>query len=246
VADGVDAVRRACREEIKAGADYIKIMANGGVASPTDPIAFLGYSKDEIRAAVEEAAMAQTYVAAHLYTDEAIGRAVAAGVRSLEHCNLIEEATARQAAEAGCIACPTLVTYQALKEEGASLGLPPESVAKIDTVRLKGLESLEIMRRAGLTMAFGTDLLGDMHRHQSEEFVIRGRVLPAIEVIRSTTVHAARLLRMEGRIGAVAPGAFADLIVVEGDPLQDLALLTGQGRHIGAIMLGGRFVKGGG
>lgn len=243
LADGVDAVRRACREEIKAGADYIKIMANGGVASPTDPIAFLGYSKDEIRAAVEEAAMAQTYVAAHLYTDEAIGRAVECGVRSLEHCNLIEESTARKAAEAGCIACPTLVTYEALKEEGASLGLGPESVAKIDTVRLRGLDSLEVMRRAGLTMAFGTDLLGEMHRHQSEEFVIRGRVLPAIEVIRSTTVHAARLLRMEGRIGVVAPGAHADLIVVEGDPLANLSLLTGQGQHLSAIMLGGRLVK---
>jgi imidazolonepropionase-like amidohydrolase len=243
LADGVDAVRRACREEIKAGADYIKIMANGGVASPTDPIAFLGYSKDEIRAAVEEAEMAQTYVAAHLYTDEAIGRAVECGVRSLEHCNLIEEATARKAAAAGAIACPTLVTYQALKDEGASLGLPPESVAKIDTVRLKGLESLEKMRRAGLTMAFGTDLLGEMHRHQSEEFVIRGQVLPAIEVIRSTTMHAATLLRMEGQVGVVATGAFGDLIVVDGDPLKDLGLLTGQGKHIPAIMQGGRFVK---
>ncbi|WP_372622662.1 metal-dependent hydrolase family protein [Falsiroseomonas sp.] len=243
LADGVDAVRRACREEIKAGADYIKIMANGGVASPTDPIAFLGYSRDEIRAAVEEAQMAQTYVAAHLYTDEAIGRAVECGVRSLEHCNLIEEATARKAAAAGAIACPTLVTYQALKDEGASLGLPPESVAKIDTVRVAGLESLDRMRRAGLTMAFGTDLLGEMHRHQSEEFVIRGQVLPAIEVIRSTTMHAAKLLRMEGKIGAVAPGAFGDLIVVEGDPLKDLSLLTRQGKHIPVIMQAGRFVK---
>jgi imidazolonepropionase-like amidohydrolase len=243
IADGVDAVRRACREEIKAGADYIKIMANGGVASPTDPIAFLGYSKDEIRASVEEAAMAQTYVAAHLYTDEAIARAVECGVLSLEHCNLIEEKTARAAAAAGAIACPTLVTYEKLKTEGASLGLGAESVAKIDTVRLAGLASLEKMRNAGLTMAFGTDLLGEMHRHQSEEFVIRGRVLPAIEVIRSTTMHAAKLLRMEGRIGVVAPGAFGDLVVVEGDPLKDLSLLTNQGAHLSAIMQGGRFIK---
>jgi imidazolonepropionase-like amidohydrolase len=243
IADGVDAVRRACREEIKAGADYIKIMANGGVASPTDPIAFLGYSMDEMRAAVEEAAMAQTYVAAHLYTDEAISRAVDAGVSSLEHCNLIEEATARKAAKAGAIACPTLVTYEALKNEGASFGLGAESVAKIDTVRLAGLASLEKMQRAGLTMAYGSDLLAEMHRHQSDEFVIRGRVLPAMEVIRSTTVHAAKLLRMEGQIGTVEPGAFGDLVVVEGDPLKDLSLLTGQGRHLSAIMQGGRFIK---
>jgi len=243
IADGVDALRRVCREEIKAGADYIKIMANGGVASPTDPIAFLGYSRAELLAAVEEAELAQTYVAAHLYTDQAIARAVECGVHSLEHCNLITEETARKAAAAGAIACPTLVTYQALKDEGASLGLPAASVAKIDDVRLAGLESLEKMQRAGLTMAFGTDLLGEMHRHQSEEFVIRGRVLPAIEVIRSTTVHAAKLLRMEGKIGIVAPGAYGDLVVVEGDPLKDLALLTHQGKHLSAIMQAGRFVK---
>ncbi|WP_424814506.1 amidohydrolase family protein [Roseococcus sp. YIM B11640] len=243
IADGVDAVRRACREEIRAGADYIKLMANGGVASPSDPIAFLGYSESELRAAVEEASMAQTYVAAHLYTDDGIARAVRCGIRSLEHCNLITVETARAAAEAGCIACPTLVTYQALKEEGASLGLGPESVAKIDDVRLAGLESLEKMRSAGLTMAFGTDLLGPMHRRQSEEFTIRGQVLPAAEVLRSATVHAAKLLRQEGRIGCIAPGAWADMIVVDGDPLADLSLLTGQGRHLAAIMQGGRFVK---
>jgi imidazolonepropionase-like amidohydrolase len=243
VADGEAELRRAAREELKAGADYIKVMANGGVASPTDPIANLGYSEGELRAIVEEAMMAQTYVAAHLYTDAAIARAVRAGVHSLEHCNLIQPETARAAAAAGAIACPTLVTYQALKDEGASLGLPPESVAKIDDVRLAGLRSLEVMREAGLSMAFGTDLLGPMHRHQSSEFTIRAEVLPPIEIIRSATSLAAKLLRQEGRLGSVAVSALADLLVVEGDPLRDLALLTAQGAHLSAIMQGGRFVK---
>jgi imidazolonepropionase-like amidohydrolase len=243
IVDGVDSLRRACREEIKAGADFIKVMANGGVASPVDPIAFLGFSEPELRAAVEEAAMAQTYVAAHLYTDEAIARAVRCGILSLEHCNLIAEATARAAAAAGCIACPTLVTYEALAEEGASFGLGPESIAKIETVRRGGLESLDIMRRAGLTMAFGTDLLGQMHRHQSREFEIRGRVLPGIEVLRSATIHAARLLRMEDRIGRVAPGMLADLIVVEGDPLAEVALLSRPDEAIAMILQGGRVVR---
>jgi imidazolonepropionase-like amidohydrolase len=108
--DGVDAVRRAAREELKGGADFIKIMANGGVASPTDPIHWLGFSRDEIRAAVEEAENAGTYVSAHLYTDAAIRRAVDCGVHSLEHCNLIEAETARRAAKAGCFAVPTLAS----------------------------------------------------------------------------------------------------------------------------------------
>jgi imidazolonepropionase-like amidohydrolase len=241
--DGVDEVRRACREELKQGAHFIKIMANGGVASPNDPIHFLGFSREEIVASVEEAKNAGTYVAAHLYTDEAIQRAVECGVHSLEHCNLIQAKTAKFAAGKGAIACPTLVTYEYLKSEGASLGLAPESVAKVDTVRLAGMKSLEIMQKAGLTMAYGSDLLGEMHRHQSEEFVIRGRVLPAIEVIRSTSVHAAKLLRKEGELGTVKAGAFADIVLVDGNPLKDLSLLTKQGAHLALIMQGGRFHK---
>ena len=165
------------------------------------------------------------------------------GVRSVEHANLIQAATARLMHERGAIACPTLVTYEALNNEGASYGLPPSSVAKIDDVRLRGLESLEIMRQAGVKMAYGTDLLGAMHRHQSEEFVIRGRVLPAIEVIRSATVNAAELIGMPGKIGVIAPDAYADLIVVDGDPLADLSLLTGQGGHLPIIMKSGDFIK---
>jgi imidazolonepropionase-like amidohydrolase len=243
VCDGVTEVRRAAREEIKAGADLIKIMANGGVASPTDPIAFFGFSREEIAAIVEEAEAAQTYVAGHLYTDEAIRRAVECGVKSVEHANLITAETARLMVERGAWAVPTLVTFEALKQEGASLGLPEVSVAKIDDVRLAGLRSLEIMRDAGLTMGYGTDLLGDMHRRQSEEFTIRGRVLPAHEVIASATAIAAKIVGMQGRIGVVAPGALADLIVVDGNPLADLSVLGGQGERIPAIMKGGRFVK---
>lgn len=241
--DGVDEVRRAAREEIKGGADFIKIMANGGCASPTDPIHFLGYSLSELQAVVEEAKMASTYVSAHVYTDEAIRRCVEMGVHSLEHCNLIQSETARMAAKAAAVAVPTLVTYDKLASEGSKLGFPPESVAKVDYVRLAGMESLSIMREAGLPMAFGTDLLGEMHRHQSEEFVIRGRVLPAHEVIASATYIAAKLLRLEGKIGVIAPDAYADMIVVDGDPLQDLSLLTGQGRHIKLIMQGGQMIK---
>jgi len=243
ICDGVPDVRLAAREEIKAGADLIKIMANGGIASPTDPIVFLGFSREEIAAAVEEAAMANTYVAAHLYTDAAIRRAVECGVKSVEHANLVTPATARLMVERGAWAVPTLVTFEALKEEGARFGLPEVSIAKIDDVRLAGLKSLEILRDAGVKMAYGSDLLGEMHRRQSEEFTIRNRALPAREIISSATRVGAEVLGMAGRLGTIAPGAYADLIVIDGNPLEDLSVLGGQGERIAAIMQGGRFVK---
>ncbi|MER8549889.1 amidohydrolase family protein [Mesorhizobium sp. M1169] len=243
VCDGVPEIRRAAREEIKGGADFIKIMANGGAASPTDPIHFLGFSREELLAVVEEAKNAGTYVAAHLYTDEAIHRAIEAGVHSLEHCNLIRPDTAEYAVDQGCIAVPTLVAFEALASEGASVGFSPDSLAKVEVIRSAGMESLTIMRDAGLPMAYGSDLLGELQRHQSEEFVIRGSVLPPHEVIASATSVAAKLVRMEGKIGTVAPDAFADLIVIDGNPLDDLSLLTRQGQHMSLIMREGVIVK---
>jgi imidazolonepropionase-like amidohydrolase len=241
--DGVDAVRLAAREELRAGADFIKVMANGGIASPADPIHMLQFSRAELAAAVEEAANYGTYVAAHLYTDDAIRRAVECGVHSLEHCNLIRPDTARLAAAAGAFAVPTLITYEALINEAASLGMRPDSVAKIETVRKAGLESLGVMWEAGLRMAYGSDLLGAMQRHQSGEFALRARVLPVIEVLRSATTTSAALCRLEGRAGIIEPGADADLLVLDGNPLTDLAVLDGQGARIPAIMQAGQFVK---
>ena len=243
VVDGVDAVRRAAREEIKGGAEFIKIMANGGVASPTDPIYFYGFSRDEITAAVEEANGAQTYVAAHLYTDDAIRRAVECGVVSIEHGNLIQPDTARFVKEQGAYVVPTNITYDILAKEGAQMGVPPESVAKIEDVRGAGLSALETLADAGVMMAFGTDLLGDMHKYQSDEFPLRAKYLPAMEVIRSATINAAKVVGMEGKLGVVAKDALADLIVVDGDPLNDMTVLTNQGAHMPAIMKDGFFVK---
>jgi len=243
ICDGVDAVRHAARDEIRQGAQFIKVMANGGVSSPTDPIDFMQFSVSELEAAVEEAANAQTYVSAHLYTDEAIARAVRCGVRSVEHANLIEPATARLMSERGAIACPTLVAYEALHKDAKLLGLPDVSIAKIDDVRLRSRGSLEILRDAGVTVAFGTDLLGELHKYQSDEFTIRAEVLTPLEVIQSATCNAAELLRMKGKIGSLEVGVFGDFVVVDGDPLENIALLGGQGDHLPVIVKGGRVVK---
>lgn len=243
VCDGKEGLRLAIREELKGGAQFIKLMANGGVASPTDPINFFGFSREELTMAVEEAAMAQTYVAAHLYTAAAITRAVECGVWCVEHASVVDTEAAQAIVKAGAITVPTLIIFEGLKREGAQLGLSPVSVDKIDDVRLYGHRSLEILRDAGITMGYGTDLLGPLHRLQSEEFLLRGEVLSAREVIRSATLDAAKVLRMEGKIGCISPGAFADLIVVKGDPLKNLALLTEQGRHMPLIVKGGQLVK---
>lgn len=232
VADGVDDVRRTCRQELRQGASFIKVMANGGVASPTDPISWLGYTVDELKAAVEEARDAKTYVAAHLYTAEGIVRAVQCGVHSLEHCNLIDSEAARLATEAGAVAVPTLVTYEALAQEGPKLGLPPASVAKIEHVRKAGINSLSILREAGTTIAFGTDLLGETHIRQNEEFSIRARVLPAAEILASATTVGARLIGMEGRLGIIAEGAIADILVVDGSPLEDISILANPKKNL--------------
>jgi imidazolonepropionase-like amidohydrolase len=138
---------------------------------------------------------------------------------------------------------PTLITYERLAVEAASLGMRPDSVAKIETVRRAGLESLSILQEAGVPMAYGTDLLAEMHRHQSGEFALRAQVLPGIEVLRSATLVAARLLRMEGKLGVIEAGALADLLVVEDDPLQDWTLLENQGAAIPVIMQDGQFIK---
>ncbi|MBM3522129.1 MAG: amidohydrolase family protein [Alphaproteobacteria bacterium] len=243
VVDGVDACRQAVREEIKAGASQIKVMASGGVASPTDPIGFTGFSEDELTAICAEAAAAETYVMAHAYTAKAIQRAVTCGVRTIEHGNLVDRPAAETMAAHGAYAVPTLVTYDALAEHGAGLGFPPESVAKIENVRGAGLRSLEIFKHAGVKMAYGSDLLGELHVHQSEEFALRTRVLSNVEVLQQATSTAAEVLRMEGRLGTIHAGAIADILVVDGDPLADIEVLRHQGRHLDAVMKAGVFFK---
>src|SRR5580698_3215109 len=232
IADGVDECRRAARDELRKGATQIKIMASGGVASPYDPIWNLQYSDDEMRAIVEEARAWHTYVLAHAYTPEAIARAVANGVRSIEHANLINAPTAAHVAAADGFVVPTLVTYDALYRFGRELGLAEVSLAKLADVREAGLRSLEILRQAGVKIGYGTDLLGPMHQHQSREFVLRAEAMAPFEVIRSATTVNAELLNRAGELGVVAPGARADLIVVDGDPLRDIALLDGQGENL--------------
>ncbi|HVH77127.1 MAG TPA: amidohydrolase family protein [Stellaceae bacterium] len=243
IADGVAECRRAARDELRKGATQLKIMASGGVASPHDPIANLQYSEEEVRAIVEEARHWHTYVLAHAYTPQAISRSVEFGVRSIEHANLIDRETAERVAAAGAFVVPTLVTFDALHRFGRELGFPEASLEKLQEVRDAGLSSLEILERAGVKIGFGTDLLGAMHRCQSREFVLRAEAMAPFEIIRSATLVNAEILNRAGELGVVAPGARADLIAIDGDPLADISLLDGEGERIAMIMKDGAFYK---
>ena len=196
-----------------------------------------------MRAIVEEAQAWHTYVMAHAYSPEAIRRSIDFGVRSIEHANLIDRATAEHVAGAAAFVVPTLVTYDALHRFGRELGFPEVSMSKLGEVREAGLHSLEILRAAGVKLGFGTDLLGPMHRHQSREFVIRAEAMAPFDIIRSATIVNAELLNRVGELGIIAPGAVADLIAIDGNPLSDISLLDGQGDHITHIMKDGVFYK---
>jgi len=242
-ADGADQVRAIVREELRQGADAIKIMVSGGVASPYDPLDSRQFSLGEIAAAVEEATAFKRYVLAHAYTAEAITRAVSQGVRTIEHGNLIDAPAAQLLAERGGYLVANLVAYVVIKERAAQFGMTAEKLEKNEMVLRGGFESLDICSRAGVKVGYGSDLLGPLQDEQSREFMLRREVASPIEIIRSATTIGAEIVRMQGKLGIIEPGALADLLVVDGDPLKDLSLFQNQGQHLSVIMKQGRFHK---
>src|SRR5262249_5783664 len=192
---GADEMRRAVREQMRQGADQIKIMMSGGVASPYDPLDSLQYSPGEVSAAVEEATAFGRYVLAHAYTPQAITRAMHAGVRTIEHGNLIDERAARLMAEKGAFLIANLVTYRAMKERAAQFGMTADMLAKNDLVIEHGYRSLEICKRAGVPVAYGSDLLGPLQEEQTRQFLIRREVMKPNTVKRAATTAGARVPR---------------------------------------------------
>ena len=244
VADGVPEVAKAVRDELREAADQIKIMISGGVSSLLDPLESLQFRVDEIEAAVDEARRWGTYVLAHGYTAPAIERAVRAGVRSIEHGNLIDEPTARVMVEHGAYVVPTLVTYDSSRRNGADYGMSQVSLDKNARVLDAGKRSLEDQP----VDRCEDGLRHRPHRRHAERPVarirsIRAEVLSPQDIIRSATLVNAEILRREGLLGEIVPGAHADLLVVDGDPYRDLTVFQNDGARIPAIMLGGRFIK---
>jgi imidazolonepropionase-like amidohydrolase len=237
VVDGVDALRRAARERLRSGAHAIKIMASGGVISPSDPLRIPQYSPEEIRAVTDEATRRGSYVAAHAYSAEAIRAAVTNGVRSIEHGNLLDEPTAALMAEREAFLVPTLATYDAMERRGAELGLAPVAQAKNREVLDAGRTAIELARTAGVRIGFGTDLMGALEDEQLHGLRLQAEVEGPLALLRAATSVNAELL---GRadLGRIRSGAIADLLVLDGDPLRDPSVLWG-GPERRAVFQGG-------
>ncbi|KAL4904788.1 hypothetical protein BDW74DRAFT_178363 [Aspergillus multicolor] len=242
VADGVPDCLAAVRDEIRQGADFIKIMVGGGVASPSDTIAMVQFTPEEIQAITRTAAYSGKYVTAHAYTSQAIRHAVENGVRGIEHGNFIDADTAEYCKEMGVTVTPTLVTYHGMSSPPFQRFLDEEGQKKNAQVLKGGLESLRILRDAGVSMCYGSDLLAGLHPLQNQEFSIRASVLGAAEILRSATVNAAKVVGMEGKLGVVQKGAIADLLILKRNPLEDITVLDRIGENMVGLLKDGRVV----
>jgi len=216
IVDGTDEMVRAVREELRKGAGQVKLMASGGVASPTDPLDRMQFSDAEIRAAVEEADRRGAYVMAHCHPASSIERCARLGVRSIEHGSFMNDEAAQAVAEAGAYVVPTMATVWALLEDGQRQGLPAASQRKAESLAEGVLQGLHTMRRHGLRLGFGTDVLGPQQDRQATEFALRSQIFPAREILRSATAVNAEILRIDDRLGRIAEGFVADLVIQSG------------------------------
>ena len=244
VVDGEDEVRKTCREELRKGADHIKLFISGGVTSSSDPIWMPQFSDAEVRAAVEETASRRKYVAAHCLTDEGARRCVQHGIRSIEHGFNISRETAKLIAKSGnTYVVPTLAVLYQLHEHIHELGLSAESIAKVGGALEAAHEGIRNCDKAGVKLGLGTDLFGpEYHPMQSREFEFRCELQRPIEVLRSATSINAEIIQRKGELGVIAAGANADLIVLDENPLKNVRVFA-KADSMPLIMKGGRFVR---
>lgn len=240
VADGVAQCYKAAREEFRRGADFIKMMGGGGVASPTDKISNLQFCEDEIQALVRVANTYHTYVTAHAYTSEAIQKCVKLGVKGIEHGNLLDDETAKLMAKNGCYLTPTLVAYKVMASDQFSSFLSGDNRTKNMQVLYKGIEALKIAQKRNVKICYGSDLLGSLGGYQTQEFFIRGKVQSAQQVLLSATVTPAQMNGLGDKLGQIKVGFLADLLMMNNNPLENISVLDEPETNLVFVMKDGR------
>ncbi len=246
VVDGVENIRVFCRNELRKGADHIKIFISGGVASPTDPIWMPQYTDEEIGAAVYETSTRRKYVIAHCHTDDGARRCLRTGIRSIDHCTIITEETAKLIAEADgkTYAVPTIAIQEQIFRHGERLGMYGESLEKIKIAHAAAYRTMEYLKRAGARVGMGTDLFGEeFHPQQNHEFSYRSQIFSPLDQLRSATSVNAEIMQKTGVVGTLAAGAYADLIAIDRNPLTDIHVMANPDENFAVIMKGGEFVR---
>lgn len=247
IADGVPEVLRAVREQLMLGASQIKVMSGGGVTSHYDPLDVTQYTESEMRAAVEAAENWGTYVTVHAYTARAVQQALRAGVRCIEHGQLIDDRTAALMAKQGVWWClqPFIDDEDATPTQGANRLKQLQVAAGTDT-------AFELARKHGINVAFGSDVLFSpaLWRRQTHRLAKLVRWMSPAEVLIMATSRNAELLALSGprnpypgRLGVVAEGALADLLLVKGDPLQDISVMATPEQTMPVIIKAGAIVR---
>ena len=243
VYDGVDAVRKASREQLRQGVDHLKVMAGGGAMSPADEIDTAQYSLDELKAIVFEAENAGKYVAGHCYSDRSIKNCIQAGVRTIEHGNLMTESSATAIREAGAYLVPTMITYEMISKLGAGFGVPENNIRKINQAREKAEQSLEIAFKAGVKIGSGSDLLGPMQIYKGGELELQAKIMGPMGALMAATRTNSEIIRQQDNLGTIEPGKLADLILVKGDPLKDISIIKDYASNILLIIKEGEVYK---
>ncbi len=242
IVDGPEQVRWAARENLRRGSDQIKVMANGGAMSPNDELTSTQFTVAELAAAVQEARAAGTYVLAHVYTNQSMRNCLEAGVRSLEHGNFLDEATAALIKQQDAFLVPTIVTYEQIAKLGEAGGVGERQLQKIRQGLDGAFAALEIAVRAGLRIASGSDVLGPMQPFKARELTLKARVMGPMGALIASTRTNAELMRREHEIGTVEEGKLADLILVDGDPSSDITCLENPA-NVQVVVKRGRVCK---
>ncbi|MGZ5317825.1 MAG: Xaa-Pro dipeptidase [Actinomycetota bacterium] len=240
VANSPDEVRKVVREILHRGAAHIKVIATGAVLTEGTNPGAPEFSEDEVRAAVEEAALYGTYVAAHAHGPEGIKRAVRAGVGSIEHGSLMDDECIELMAEHGSYLVADIYCGDWIEDEGTRAGWSPNSLRKNRETTDAQREGFEKCVKAGVKIAYGTDSGVYPHKDVGRQFAYMVRHgMTSMQAIRSATIVSAELLRASDDLGSVEPGKFADLVAVAGDPLDDITVLE----DVAFVMKGGDVLK---